>query len=260
MRNYLSVFSLFVKRSFGKIFALILLLAGAESALFIHNLKSDNVIKNEFSDGTGNNYLLGIENILSDHSLLLIILASGFILITLILCLMGCEFSDKQGYTLRRLNINEKKVFLCQGVYGTAVYGIFMMLQAVFFYTFCLIYVNFAAGHEYGFDGLISNQTVFLAFYRSEILHAFMPMDDIFKYISNLIMILTLGFSTAYFSYLMRRKRVPVGTILLIPVILINFATEWTEMTYELVIIGMCLFVVGCMIAVISTEEQAYDR
>ncbi len=260
MRNFLSVFSLFIKRSFGKIFALLLAFTAAEGVLFIHNLNSDNVIKNEFQEGTGNNYLLGIENILGDHKLLLVVLASGFILITLILCLIGCEFSDKQGYTLRRLNISEKKIFICQSLYGTAVYGIFFMIQALIFYVFCFMYVNFATGNEYSFEGLISNQTVFLAFYRSEILHALMPLDDILKHISNLTMITAMGVSTASFSYFMRRKKFPFEAILLVPVILINFASDWTEMTYELVIMGMSIFVIGSIITRISLEGQAYDR
>ncbi len=260
MRNYLSVFSLFIKKSFGKIFTLLLALTATESALFIHNLNSDNVIKNEFQEGTGHNYLLGIENILGDHRLLLCVLASGFILITLILCLTGCEFSDKQGYTLRRLNLTEKKIFICQSLYGISVYGIFFMLQAFVFYAFCLIYVSFAAGNEYAFEGLVSNQTVFLAFYRSEILHALMPMEDTLKHISNLTMISALGISTASFSYFMRRKKIPFEAVLLIPVILINFASNWTEMTYELVIMGMSAFVTGSIITRISLEGQAYDR
>lgn len=260
MRNYLSVFSLFIKRSFGKIFALILAFVSIESILFIHNLTTDNVIRNEFQEGTGKDYLLGIENILGDQKLLLTALAFGFILITLILCLTGCEFSDRQGYTLRRLNISEKKLLICQSFYGTSVYGIFFMIQAVVFYVFCLIYVNYAIGNEYAFDGLISNQTVFLAFYRSKILHALMPMEDTLKYISNFVMIIALGISTASFSYFMRRKKFPYEIILLIPIILINFASEWTEMTYELIIMGMSIFVIGSIITRISMEGQAYDK
>lgn len=259
MSNYLSVFSLFIKRSFGKISAVILAFISIEGVLFIHNLTTDNVIKNEYQEGTGNDYLLGIENILGDHRLLSIALASAFIIVTLILCLTGCEFSDKQGYTLRRLNITEKKAFICQSLYGTAVYGIFFMLQGLLFYIFCLIYVNYAKGNEYAFDGLISNQSVFLAFYRSKILHALIPMEDTLKYISNSVMICSMGVSTASFSYFMRRKKIPYETVLLVPVILINFASEWTEMSYELIIIGMSTFVIGSILTRISVEGQAYD-
>ncbi len=259
MRNYLSVFSLFIKISFGKIFTLILAFISIEGILFIHNLTTDNVIRNEFQEGTGNNYLLGIENILDDYRFLLIALAFGFVLITLILCLTGCEFSDKQGYTLRRLNINEKKLFLCQSLYGMAVYGIFFMTQAVVFYLFCHIYVNYASGNEYAFEGLISNQTVFLAFYRSKILHALIPMEDALKHISNFVMVTALGVSTASFSFFTRRKKFPYEIILLVPIILINFASEWTEMTYDLIIMGMSIFVIGSIITRTSMEGQAYD-
>ncbi len=260
MRNYLSLFTLFIKRSFGKISALFLIMTACEFTVFIHNLNSGNITKNELMSGFGNEYLLGIEYILKQNKSLTVILVLSFILLTLILCLTGCEFSNRQGYTLRRLNVTEKKLLLIQSVYGAIVYGLLMMLQAIIFYILCNIYVSFAEGHENAFEGLISNQTILLAFYRSNLLHAFMPLDDIFKHISNLIMITALGFSTASFSYLSRRKKFPFETVLLVPVIIINFASDWTELTYELVIIGMSLFVIGSLTARLSVEGQAYDK
>ncbi len=260
MRNYLSVFSLFIKRSFGKIFSLLLLLMSGQSIWFIHRLSSENIIQNEYMSGEGMNYLLGIEKILEADRFLIGLMAVGFILLTLLLCITGCEFSDKQGYTLRRLKITEKKVFICQSIYGAVVYGIFIMLQAVLFCVFCLIYVGFATGHENAFGGLISNQSVFLAFYRSDILHALMPLEDILKHISNLTMIISLGMSTASVSYFMRRKKLFIETFILIPVILLNFASDWTEMTYDMIIIGVSVFIVGILITRISSEGQAYEK
>lgn len=260
MKSYLSIFSLFIKRSFGKIFALLLSLAACELSVFLHNLYTGNITQNEWLDGGLNSYLLGVEMILKQNKLLTLTIASGFIALTIILCLTGCEFSDRQGYTLRRLNVSEKKVLLCQSLYGAVVFGLFIMLQAVILYSMCMIYVDFAAGHENTFEGLVSNQTVFLAFYRSKLLHAFMPMDDTFKHVCNLIMISTLGFSTASFPYFMRRKKFPFETVLLVPIILINFVSDWTEMSYDFVIIGMSLFVIGSIITRTSLEGQAYDR
>ncbi len=260
MRNYLSVFSLFVSRSFGKITALLTALTAGEIGLFLYYLYSDNAIQNEYISEGGADYLLGIEKLIEDNIPLCLLLIAGFIGVTAVLCLNGCEFSEKQGYTLRRLAISEKKVMLCQSAYGMAVYGIFIILHAIIFYAFSLIYVSFAAGHENAFTGIVTEQTVFLAFYRSNIMHAFMPLEDALKIVSNLVMISALGLSTASFSYLMRRKKFPLSAVLLIPVILINFASDWTEMTYDLIIIGVSLFVIGAQITRISTEEQAYDR
>ncbi len=259
MRNYLSVFSLFISRSFGKAIALLAALTTGEFALFMYYLNSENVVKNEYLDGGGKDYLLGIEYILSQNKMLTVFLAAGFVGLTVMLCLTGCKFSGKQGYTLRRLNLNEKRVLLCQSAYGTAVYGIFFMLQAAVFFLFYVIYVSYASEHENTFSGLISNQTVFLAFYRSGLLHGLLPLEDILKYISSLIMIITLGFSTASFSYLMRRKKFPYETVLLVPIILINFTGDWTELTYDFIIMGMSLFVIGSLITRISREGQAYD-
>lgn len=259
MRNYTSVFSLFIKRNFGKVILLICSLSAAEALCFMHLLNSDRVLHNEYLEGGGKTYLLGIEKILESADSLTLLLGAGFIGITLLLSLTGCEFSAKQGYTLRRLNIKEKNILICQSLYNATVYGIFFISQALLYYLFCMVYLNFAADNPNTFDGFLSNQTVFLAFYRSDILHALMPMEDIVKHISSLIMIFALGFSTASASYFMRRKKLFIETFILIPVILINFTGSWTELTYDLIIIGVCLFVTGIIITRLSAEVQAYD-
>lgn len=259
MRKYLSVFSLFIKRNLGKSLLLISAFSAAEALCFIHTLNSDKVLQNEYLSETGKIYLLGIEKIIESTDILILLLGAGFIGITILLCLTGCEFSVKQGYTLRRLEIKEKTVLLCQSLYNATVYGIFFISQALLYYTFCLVYLNFATGNPHIFDGFLSNQTVFLAFYRSDILHALMPIEDIVKHISSLIMIFALGFSTASASYFMRRKKLFIETFILIPVILINFTGSWTEVTYDLIIIGVCLFITGIIITRLSAEVQAYD-
>ena len=93
MRNYLSVFSLFIKRSMWKVLLLILSFSAAEAACFIHIINSEKVLKNEFLAETGNTYLLGIEKILEGADIISFLLGAGFIGITLLLCLTGCDFS-----------------------------------------------------------------------------------------------------------------------------------------------------------------------
>ncbi len=259
MRNFMSVFSLFIKRNLAKVLLIITAFSAAEALCFIHTLNSDKVLQNEYMSETGKTYLLGIEKIIESNDTLTLLLAAGFIAVTLLLCLTGCEFSVKQGYTLRRLNVQEKTVLLCQSLYGTSVYGIFFISQALLYYAFCLVFVNFAEGNPNAFEGFLTNQTVFLAFYRSDILHALMPMEDILKHISTFVMISALGLSTASVSYFMRRKKLFIETFIMIPVILINFMGSWREMTYDMIIIGVSLFIVGIIIARLSAEVQAYD-
>ena len=259
MRNYISVFSLFIKRNFGKSLLLITAFSAAEALIFLHTLNSNKVLRNEYLTETGKTYLLGIEKILEGADAVSFLLGAGFIGITLLLCLTGCDFSSKQGYTLRRLNLKEKGVLICQSVYAATVYGIFFISQAVLYYIFCLIFVNFAEGNPNAFEGFLTNQTVFLAFYRSNILHSLMPMEDILKHISTFIMICALGLSTASFSYFMRRKKLFIETFILIPVIFLNFMGSWREMTYDMIIIGVSLFIIGIIVTRLSLEVQTYD-
>lgn len=256
MKNYLSVFELCTKRSLKKLSFVFVVLTVFEIVGFFYILNLD---KSLFYDvGTNSSYLFGVEKIINELTPLLSSL--GFIAVTLILAFMGCEFSDRQGYTLRRLNISEKKVFLCQSIYSAIIYGIFFMLQAFSLFILCKAYIGFAANSSHTFESFISSQTVFLAFYRSEFLHGFLPLDDILKHLSNLIMIIALSLATSSVSYFMRRKKLFIETFILMPVILINFASDWTELTYDLIIAGVSLFVIGIIIARISSEVQAYDR
>ncbi len=257
MKNYLSVFSLYIKSSFTKISALLLLMVSAQTTSFLHTINNNDLIVDIREN---QNYLLGAEFAFKYNKPFTLILIVGFLLIYLILCLMGSGLSSKEGYTLRRLNISEKETLICHSLYGIFCYGIFIIVEAILLFTLCLVYINFAKGHEYNFDGFLSNQTLFLAFYRNNLLHGFMPLDDILKHISNLTAIIAMGISTAAFPYFTRRKKLSFESFILIPVILLNFTADWTEMTYDLIIMGVSIFVIGIIITRISLEGQAYDR
>lgn len=259
MRNYLSVFALQIKSTFIKIIAVILLMGAAQLGLFIHILNSGEiVIPNRF---TNEEFLSGIEGILQDSRAMSFIFALGFLLITVILAINGCKYASREDYTLRRLNITEKKVMLTKGVYGVFVYALFIMAEALVMFIICNIYIQFAENHPQIFDGFISNQTVFLAFYRSNIIHSVLPLDDYFKYISTFFAIIGISFSTAFIPYFVKRKKLFLETFILVPVILINFTSTWTAgFAADVTVIGVSCFILGILITRISKEEQAYDR
>ncbi|MBQ7116648.1 MAG: hypothetical protein IJN88_00390 [Clostridia bacterium] len=259
MKNYLSVFALQIKSTFSKILAVIFMMSAAQLVLFIHILNSGEiVIPNRF---TNEEFLSGIEGILQDSRAMSFIFAFGFLLVTVILAVNGCRYTSREDYTLRRLNITEKKAMLTKGIYGVLVYALFIMAEALVMLIICNIYIHFAESHPQIFDGFISNQTVFLAFYRSNIIHSVLPLEDYFKYISTFIALISISFSTAYISYFVRRKKLFLEAFILVPVILINFTSTWTAgFAADVTLIGVSCFILGILITRISKEEQAYDR
>lgn len=69
----------------------------------------------------------------------------------------------------------------------------------------------------------ISDQTIFLAFYRSGFLHSLLPLGEATRYVRNVVLILCLGTLTAHFSFLQRRGRRGLSMVILTTLVLVNF-------------------------------------
>lgn len=249
MKKYLSVFSLYIRSSIYKLIAVIILMAAAQILLFNIALNSDYA-----TAGT----LMGVESLI-DVSRAPLVFGAAFTAVTVFLILSGCEFGTKQGYTLRRLAVKEKSVLLCQTGANTLLYGLLLISETLISYVLCMMYIKFAETPEIAEKALISNQTVFLAYYRSNFLHALLPLNDIFKHISNLVALLGMGFTGAVFPYFLRRKRISLEVFILMLFICFNFSNAWTTSSGDLVIIGAALFLGGIAIARLGAEVKAYD-
>ena len=53
---------------------------------------------------------------------------------------------------------------------------------------------------EHKTDAILSNQTVFLAFYRNKFMHSLLPMEDIYGWCTLIFFILMTGGLAAYFA------------------------------------------------------------
>lgn len=259
MKNYLSVFYLQIKSTFVRIMSVILLMSAVQTTLFIHILNSgDILIPSWFTDET---FLSGIEKILQNNYSITIVFSICFILVTVILSLNGCKYASREDYTLRRLNITEKKAMLVKGTYGVFAYSLFFISEALIMFALCCIYSSFAENHPYAFEGSVSNQMIFLAHYRSDLIHSVLPLEDYFKYISTFFAILGMSFSTAFIPYFVKRKRLFLEAFILLPLILLNFTAAWTSgFSSDVFIVGASCFILGVLTVRVSKEEQAYDR
>lgn len=249
MKKFLSVFSLYIRSSVYKLIAVIILMTAAQIVLFNKTLNSDYATAVT---------LTGIES-LTDVSRVQIVFAAAFLAVTVFLILSGSEFGTKQGYTLRRLCVKEKSVLLCQATANTLLYAVLLISEILISYVLCMMYMKFAETPGIAEKALISNQTVFLAYYRSNFLHALLPLDDILKHISNLVALLGMGFTSAVFPYFLRRKRVSLEVFILMFFIFFNFSNSWTTSSGDVVIIGASFFLTGIAVARLGAEVKAYD-
>ena len=130
--------------------------------------------------------------------LLLIAFAAGVLACQMLLC--SCFGSNSRfGYTLRRLRISERCVFLWSCACNALCYAVLWCVQimaavgAAFWNAKSAVY---SAGP----------QGVFVDFYRSGFLHGLLPLADGYVWARNALFVLALGCVTACIQLGLRRK------------------------------------------------------
>lgn len=189
MKKHLSVFMLMARSSIYKIFGLFALTAAVEGVLFWLTLRRD------FAYGS-----FGLELVVEDSHISWVF-GAGFLLMTLLLSLTGCEGKSRCGYTLRRLSVSERWVFVWQCVYNVLCYLLLWAVQILTAIALCRLYEAKAAP-EY-----VSGQTVFLAFYRSDFLHSLLPFEETVFWVRNAVFAVTLGICAARFPMAQRKGK-----------------------------------------------------
>jgi len=183
MRRYISVLRLFARSTFLPLLLILAAMAAGEWVLFQTEWQSGGAITFE-------------ETV--EQSRMFWAFGAGFLAMTVLLCLPGCEFGSKTGYTLRRLSVSEKTVFWLQSSYNFLCYLLLwgVQLAVVLLCWNTYIEVNPSA---------VGGQTLFLAFYRSKQLLPLLPMDFVSLWIRNFVLIFGVSLTTAQFSFTQRR-------------------------------------------------------
>lgn len=264
MRRHISVFALIARNSLYKILAILLVMCVLQCSLFCfcfhETLKSYNanidavdqvtertVEAPELTEGVKRFEKLIIQSFFPQ------IFAVFFLFITLCLCLTGTEYSVQTGYTLCRLSISEKQIFLHQAIYNMLIYLLTVTVQ---------ICVIFSLGIFYTMNTpteFVSNQTLFLAFYRSDFLHSLLPLDEFALWIRNGIGCVTLGFAAAEFPYKQRRRRFGgaiLASVLLNYVFFVVSVGSQSLIAIYIVISACLLCEIGYTIALKETFDE----
>ncbi|MCI5753581.1 MAG: hypothetical protein MR033_02960 [Clostridiales bacterium] len=191
MKKHLSVFMLVARAGVYRLLALFILMTAAECALFRIGLHSSGLEHAVRASGTA------------------IVFCVSFLLVTLLLCSSGCSFSSQPGYTLRRLSVSERSVFLWQAGYNAMTYLILWGVQVLAAFLLCRIYVSANPDST-------SGQTVFLAFYRNAFLHSLLPLEETGRWVSNTALALGLGVCTAAIPFWQRRRKKKLAPVLMV--------------------------------------------
>lgn len=195
MRKHLSVFGLFARSSFYKVL-LILLAMCATEILFFH-IELQNALEVYEAVGSG---MSSLERMFA-RAATNVYFRVALLLITVVLCLPGCQFKSNTSYSLRRLSVSERATFFHQAAYNTLIYFMLVAVQLAVSFGLSQYYTSAVP------DECISNQSVVLAFYRSNFLHSLMPFEDVGLWIRNGLIILSFGLVSAEFPYRQRRHK-----------------------------------------------------
>ena len=238
MKKHSSVFMLMTRSTIYRVMGLLILMTVAEAGLFWLRLQQ-GAIDGNFS----------LEAIISE-SRLSWACAAFFLFVNVILSWGSYTISDT--YTAARLSVSGKVVYLWQCVYNTLCYLLFWMAQILIAIGLCRVYEAMAPAE------FVSNQTVFLAFYRSKFLHSFLPFEDTWVWIRNILLVVALGVCSSRTPG--KNRKIGVGACILIVASGVFFVQEIGDMTSVLfLVIAAVLCAVPSVVKALKKEVPDED-
>ncbi len=215
---HLSVLALIARQSFGAVL-LVLLITTVLRALAYQKTFSDALAAYNASPSLG---FIDIESLFtsSGGTFAINVTRISLLLISFLLCRIFCERGSRCGYTLMRLRVTERGIFVCHAIYAAVIYLLFYAAELLLSYAVCLYYLQHAPA-EY-----VGPQTLFLAFYRSNYLHSLLPLADIAVWVRNGFLYLALSLAAAEFPCRQRRRHFGGSILALCVCTLVFFIRE----------------------------------
>ena len=198
MKRYVSVFEMIIRSSIYRVLSVLALMIVAESLLLTMAWNQSIA------------YLQPTLEEWIERSWICIPFLLAYWLITKILASSGTNVGSMQCYTLQRLRIPEKKVYLLQCIYNIFTYTVLWMTQVFILFVTSAFYMRYKTGV------ILTNQTVFLAFYRSKFMHSVFPMEDIIGFFVVGFYIVGTGILAAYFARNQRKGKITWALIVFV--------------------------------------------
>ena len=235
MKRYTSVVMLTVGRVMDKVIVLWILSGVLETMLFLPWLEKTYPGAREYVGGRWEEKWIpyNLDSIFNQGHIELV-----FKIFLVILLLLLTVASSRGGeYTLRRLNMPMIQVNLLIALGNAGVLVIFVAGQAVILSALTILYID-------QMDAVYVNElTGYLLFYRADLLHSLIPMEDIARWVGNLVMILGLGMSTAQGACVLRRGGRPIGAFLMIALAFFTWVRPAWDLESGGIVIAVILFV-----------------
>lgn len=203
----LSLWTLLARGSIYKILTILVVMTGAEVALFFwslnRSLRQTPLVNAGFVP-------------VLNYSGAVIVFMAALCLVVIVLFLCETEHGGSRwGYTMDRLLVSDKHQILIRFVYNILCFVLLFGVQAWAGLWMCRLYVERMPAE------LVSPQLTFLAFYQSSFLHNVLPLAESAKWVRNALMILAMSAELA-----MARRRRNFGSIGILPSLSILWMIE----------------------------------
>lgn len=206
MKRYISVFEMIVRSSFYKVLLITGIMVVVQAIGFGLTMMSPSGLMIE---------------IYIDQSHYSLIFKIAYLLLTAVLVLHGMNIGSVQSYTLQRLRIPEKRIFWLQALYNFFAYILLWGVQLMMILVSIFVYQkNLPDGVE------LSNQTMFIAFYRNDFMHSILPLEDVPGWSVLILIGITSAFVTAEFTKLQREGKFAFEILLLLATVIISFPRQ----------------------------------
>ena len=235
MKKHLSVLMLFVRSTLYRFLLLVLAMAAVQAVLFAL----------AFRGGMG---VFGLYTII-EETRPGIVFAVCFLLLCAMLCLTGCEFGSKSGYTLSRLRISRQMEFLWRCVGNAGFIFLFWAAQAGITLTFCGIFmIHYPQG-----------QATMLVFYANDFLHNLLPLAETGILARNIALLIALAVTTACFPIRMRRGKMPAAAIAVALICVVFFVRDKGSFTGNAMLSIVTLSIAAYAAYAVCRKEAAYE-
>ena len=244
MEKHLSVFGLFARSSVYKVLLILIAMCAVQSLCFYMEVQ-DTVAAYEAIGAD----VASLEKVF-EKAAVNVYFRVALVLVSVVICLPGCEFKSNTSYTLRRLSVSERTIFFYQAAYNMLICCMLIAVQLVTVFGLARYYIATVPAQ------FISNQTIALAFYRNNFLHSLLPMEDVGLWIRNGLLVLSLGMACAEFPYRQRRHKFSTTAIALVSYTIVLFDRSIGQITYAISSGVVALAIIGEVIYTLTRKDE----
>ena len=192
MNQYVSVFGLSARSTLYKLIGVIVAMGAVQAGMFLYALNR--------ADGS-----MLLENLIDD-SRIAYAFAVGFLVYYIILCGVSKNTSNA-AMTMHRLSIPERTANWVTVIYNIMALVIFLAAELGICLALSKVYLNSDVSG-------VHQHVLFTAFYRSDLLHSLLPLEDYVTLAADILYVLELSIIAAFTQQQERRsKRNVIGGI-----------------------------------------------